>query len=95
MGLAASTPPSPQPINILVFFLVFSFLLFFIFNSLNIMLKDLFKGGEQFWSTYPLKGPSHVFLFFWQPRDFEKLQNMNLQEVGDECIMAKWYAIKQ
>jgi hypothetical protein len=58
------------------------------------MLKDLFKGGEQFSFTYPLKGPSHVFLFLGQSRDFAKLQSMNLWEVRDECIMEKWYAMK-
>jgi hypothetical protein len=58
------------------------------------MLKNLFKGGEQFWFTYPLKGLSHVFLFLGQPCDFVKLQSMNLLEVRDECIIEKWYAMK-
>jgi hypothetical protein len=58
------------------------------------MLKDLFKGSEQIWFTHPLKGPSHVFSLLGQPRDFEKLQRMDLQEVRDECIMEKWYAMK-
>jgi hypothetical protein len=58
------------------------------------MLKDLFKGGKQFWFTYPLEGPSHVFLFLGQPRDFAKLQSMNLKEVSDERITEKWYAMK-
>jgi hypothetical protein len=57
---------------------------------LNIMLKDLFIGGEQFWFTSPLKCPSHAFLFLGEPCDFVKLQAMNLQEVKDECVMEKW-----
>jgi len=59
------------------------------------MLKNLFKGGKQFWFTYPLKGPSHVFLFLGQPCDFVKLQSTNLQEVRDESITEKWHAMKQ
>ena len=61
----------------------------FFFHSLNIMMKDLFQGSEQFWLIYPLKGPSHVFLFLGQPHDFVKLYRMNLQQVRDECIMDK------
>jgi hypothetical protein len=66
----------------------------FYLYPLNIMLKNLFKGGEQFWFTYPLKGSRYEFLFLGQPRDFAKLQSMNLQEVRDECTMEKWYTMK-
>jgi len=67
---------------------------FFLFHSLNITLKDLFKGGKQFRLTYPLKGPSHVFLFLQQPHNFAKTQSVNLREVRGECIMEKGYAMK-
>jgi hypothetical protein len=60
---------------------------FFSFRISRGMAQTPVQVVEQFWCSYPLKGPSDVFLFLGQRSEFAKPRSTNPRKARDECIL--------
>jgi hypothetical protein len=60
-----------------------------------VWLKRLVQVFEQFWCSYPLKGPpSNAFLFFGWQYELVKLWSINPWKVRDNCTEFCWMKIQ-